>query len=280
MNDQISRAVAQCLQTDIGSGDINSALLPAVLQATARIITREDAVVCGVAWVNEVFHQVDSKVELEWLVQEGEWASANQPLVNVFGLARSLLTAERVALNWLQTLSGTATVTRRYVDMLRAFQTKLLDTRKTIPGLRYAQKYAVKVGGGCNHRFGLFDAFLIKENHIMACGSIGAAIMQARNMHPEKTIEVEVESLTELSAALAAKADIVMLDNFSVTEMKQAVKLVSGQAKLEVSGNVTLENIQQIAATGVDFISVGALTKHLNAIDLSMRLLDSKINTN
>ncbi|GHE95034.1 carboxylating nicotinate-nucleotide diphosphorylase [Thalassotalea profundi] len=262
--------------------DITAELIPENNTATASIITREDCVVCGVEWVNQVFNVLDTayqltqKTQVTWFVKDGDLVKANTPLFELSGNSRILLTGERSALNFLQLLSGTATDTHKYVACLANTQTKLLDTRKTIPGLRSAQKYAVKCGGGVNHRIGLFDAFLIKENHIAACGSIEQAIATAKANHSDKTVEVEVESLAELTEALNAKADIIMLDNFTPQMIEQAVKLrqeLSQQhTKFEVSGNMTLETLSQYAKAGVDFISVGALTKHVKAVDLSMRL--------
>lgn len=267
----VEREVAASFLMDVGDGDITALLIDQAVDASARVIARERCVVCGIPWFSAVFNSVDPDVQLKWLVQEGDEVVANQPLVELVGNARSLVTGEREALNWLQTLSGTATTVARYVALLHGTNVSLLDTRKTIPGLRLAQKYAVTIGGGKNHRMGLYDAFLIKENHIMSCGSIEAAIKMARTIAPQKLIEVEVESLDELSQALSVKADIVMLDNFSIQSMKQAVDICQGRAKLEVSGNVTDDQVKVIAATGIDYISVGALTKHVQAVDLSMR---------
>lgn len=262
--------------------DITAALIPLHHQAKAKVITRENCIVCGVAWVNEVFKQLDevanSTTTLTWHVKDGDKVSANSTLFELSGNARLLLTGERSALNFLQSLSATATVTHEYVQALSGSETQLLDTRKTIPGLRSAQKYAVTCGGGFNHRIGLFDAFLIKENHIAACGGITNAVTTAKNNHSDKKVEVEVESLDELQQALKAGADIIMLDNFSTLMIEQAVAinkdLRQGQAKLEVSGNMTLATLKNYAKAGVDFISVGALTKHVQAVDLSMRFLD------
>ncbi|MFM5752053.1 carboxylating nicotinate-nucleotide diphosphorylase [Aeromonas veronii] len=280
----VSRAVRAALLEDLGdalttldqpdaSADITAQLIPADRMATARVITREAGVFCGQPWVDEVFVQLGGEVKVEWKVQDGEVLSPNQELFRLHGPARLLLTGERNALNFVQTLSGVATLTARYVAELEGTDCRLLDTRKTIPGLRTAQKYAVTCGGGKNHRIGLYDAYLIKENHILACGGIAEAINEARHLNPGKPVEVEVESLAELEQALAAKADIVMLDNFDVTMMREAVAINQGRAKLEVSGNVTLDTLAEFAATGVDFISVGALTKHVRALDLSMRFI-------
>ncbi len=255
------------------SADITAQLIPADRLASARVITREAGVFCGQPWVDEVFVQLGGEVKVEWLVQDGERLSPNQELFRLHGPARVLLTGERNALNFVQTLSGVATLTARYAAELEGTYCRLLDTRKTLPGLRTAQKYAVTCGGGKNHRIGLFDAYLIKENHILACGGISEAISEARRLNPGKPVEVEVESLAELEQALMASADIVMLDNFDVPMMREAVALNRGRAKLEVSGNVTLDTLAEYAATGVDFISVGALTKHVRALDLSMRFI-------
>lgn len=280
----VSRAVRAALLEDLGdalttldqpdaSADITAQLIPAERISSARVITREAGVFCGQPWVDEVFTQLGSEVKVEWLVQDGEHLSPNQELFRLHGPARLLLTGERNALNFVQTLSGVATLTARYVAELEETGCRLLDTRKTIPGLRSAQKYAVTCGGGKNHRIGLFDAYLIKENHILACGGIAGAIQEARRLNPDKPVEVEVESLTELEQALTAGADIVMLDNFDLAMMREAVAINQGRAKLEVSGNVTLETLAEFAATGVDYISVGALTKHVRALDLSMRFI-------
>ena len=269
----VAAAIAEDLgQLPVDQGDITASLIPSSQQAQATIISREAAIICGTAWVDEVFQQLDPAVSIEWQVQDGDSVAANQLLCRLNGPARSLLTGERTALNFLQTLSGTATITDHYVQHLSGSHTQLLDTRKTLPGLRLAQKYAVRCGGGQNHRIGLFDAFLIKENHIAAAGGISQAVQQAHRNFPGKPVEVEVESLAELEQALAAGATIIMLDNFSLAEIQQAVQQTQQRAKLEVSGNITSERLRELAATGVDFISSGALTKHVQAIDLSMRL--------
>ncbi|UNU90335.1 carboxylating nicotinate-nucleotide diphosphorylase [Aeromonas dhakensis] len=283
LQQDIRRAVRAALLEDLGdaltadqpdaSADITAQLIPADRISTARVITREAGVFCGQPWVDEVFTQLGGDVQVEWLVQDGEVLTPNQELFRLHGPARTLLTGERNALNFVQTLSGVATLTARYVAELAGTDCRLLDTRKTLPGLRSAQKYAVTCGGGKNHRIGLYDAYLIKENHILACGGIAQAIAEARRLNPGKPVEVEVESLAELAQALAAQADIVMLDNFDVPMMREAVALNQGRAKLEVSGNVTLDTLAEYAATGVDFISVGALTKHVRALDLSMRFI-------
>ena len=298
LQQDISKTISWALCEDLGavdndtpqaSQDITALLIPENEQAVATVITREDCIVCGVAWVNEVFKQLDaslnrtaeqetsslpikmSSTKITWFVNDGEAVAANSTLFELEGDARTLLTGERVALNFLQTLSGTATLTSRYVKELAGSETKLLDTRKTLPGLRSAQKYAVLCGGGVNHRIGLFDAFLIKENHIAACGGISQAVATAKSNHSDKTVEVEVESLDELEQALNAGADIIMLDNFSPAMIEQAVTATRGKAKLEVSGNMTIEILQEYAKAGVDYISSGALTKHVHAVDLSMR---------
>lgn len=267
----VERIVAEALAEDVGDGDITAALIDADETAQAQIISREPAVVCGVAFVDAVFRQIDSDVSVTWQVGDGDSVVPNQTVCQLVGSARALLMGERCALNFLQTLSGTATITRHYVDAIAGCAARLLDTRKTIPGLRLPQKYAVQCGGGYNHRFGLYDAFLIKENHIAACGSIAAAVKAARKNHPDKPVEVEVENRDELQEALTAKVDTIMLDNFSLSEVRHAVSLCDGKATLEVSGNVGLDSIRSIAETGVDYISVGALTKNIRAIDMSMR---------
>lgn len=277
LTEEIKRAVAAALAEDLGfqspeQGDITASLIPAEQQATATIITREDCVLCGTSWADEVFRQLGGAVTISWQAKDGDTLQAGATLCTLQGPARTLLTGERTALNFLQLLSGTATVTAHYVSFLAGSATRLLDTRKTLPGLRFAQKYAVSCGNGKNHRIGLFDAFLIKENHIAAAGSIAAAVSQARLNFPGKPVEVETESLDELQQALAAKADIIMLDNFTLEDIYSAVSITQGRARLEVSGNITSERLAELARTGVDYISSGALTKHIQAIDLSMRL--------
>ncbi|MBD3754449.1 MAG: carboxylating nicotinate-nucleotide diphosphorylase [Gammaproteobacteria bacterium] len=269
--EHLEQTVIIALREDIGDGDLTADLIPADAQATARIISREAAVICGRPWFDEVFQQVDEDITIEWHVKEGESVVENQLLCVIKGSARSILTAERTALNFLQTLSATATTTAHYVEQLKDSRTRLLDTRKTLPGLRMAQKYAVVCGGGKNHRIGLYDAILIKENHIMAAGGIAQAVGAAKRRHPNTTVEVETENLDEVQQALQAGADIIMLDNFTLEMMHNAVQQVNGRAKLEVSGNVEIEQLPQLAETGVDFISSGAITKHIRAIDLSMR---------
>lgn len=272
----IPETVARALQEDLGGEvdadrDITAQLLPQAAQAEARVITRDAGVFCGKRWVEEVFIQLGNNVSITWHVEDGQPLVADQLLFELKGPARLLLTAERTALNFVQTLSGVATAVNRYVALLSGSNTQLLDTRKTLPGLRTALKYAVLCGGGQNHRLGLSDAFLIKENHIIASGSVSKAVEKALWMHPDVPVEVEVENLSELQLALAAGADIIMLDNFTLTMMQQAVTLTAKRALLEVSGNVTEMTLPQIAATGVDYVSVGALTKHVQALDLSMR---------
>ncbi|RAH27931.1 carboxylating nicotinate-nucleotide diphosphorylase [Pantoea agglomerans] len=272
----IPNSVALALKEDLGGEidadrDITAQLLPADTQADAQVITREAGVFCGKRWVEEVFIQLGSHATLIWHVEDGDQIEADQLLFEIEGPARLLLTAERTALNFVQTLSGVATEVSRYVALLAGSQTQLLDTRKTLPGLRTALKYAVLCGGGSNHRLGLSDAYLIKENHIIASGSIRQAVERAQWLQPDVPVEVEVESLEELRQALEAEADIVMLDNFSLEAMRAAVELNQGRALLEVSGNVTETTLPQIALTGVDYVSVGALTKHVRALDLSMR---------
>ncbi|UTA48888.1 carboxylating nicotinate-nucleotide diphosphorylase [Simiduia sp. 21SJ11W-1] len=268
-------AVRHALAEDIGSGDITAQLIPASQMARARIITRENCTIAGAEWVNEVFKQLDPSVEVNWHVKDGDQAHADQLLFELTGNARSLMTGERAALNFLQLLSGVATKCREYADLVKGTQVKLLDTRKTIPGLRTAQKYAVTCGGCYNHRIGLYDAFLIKENHIMACGGIEQAIQAAHQIAPGKPVEVEVENLQEFNTALNAGADIIMLDEFSDEHTQQAVALNRTHkkpAKLEASGSINRKNLPSKAASGVDYISIGALTKHCRAVDLSMRV--------
>jgi nicotinate-nucleotide pyrophosphorylase (carboxylating) len=267
--------VAAALREDIGSGDVTAQLVPATQQVRGRVITREDAVLCGRPWVEQVFRGLDSNIKLSWAASDGDRILADQVIFTIEGPARAVLTGERTALNFLQLLSATATVARRFVAAVAGTGCKILDTRKTLPGLRTAQKYAVLCGGAQNHRIGLYDMVLIKENHIAAAGSISGAIASARRLTPKVPIEVEVESLAELEEALAAHPDVILLDEFSPADMRSAVALNrkhGAGAKLEASGSVSLETVQEIAATGVDYISVGSLTKHVRAIDLSMRL--------
>ena len=276
MSLDIPRAVSQALCEDLGEdaspdNDISAQLLPADSRSHAVIITREDGIFCGKRWVEEVFIQLDKSVQITWHVKDGDEITVNQPLFELEGSARILLTGERTALNFVQTLSGVASEVRSYVKLLEGTKTRLLDTRKTLPGLRTALKYAVLCGGGSNHRLGLSDAFLIKENHIIASGSVRQAVEKAFWLHPDVPVEVEVESLEEFSDALNAGADIIMLDNFDEEQMRKAVEIAQGKTRLEVSGNVTKETIRTFAQIGVDYISVGALTKHVRALDLSMR---------
>lgn len=276
---EISRAVSDTLREDLGgtldaSADITANLIPEDTHNTATIITREHGVFCGKAWADEVFKQLGNQVCIEWHVKDGDKVVPNQILCTLSGPARILLTGERNAMNFIQTLSGCATIVARYADQIAHTNCRLLDTRKTIPGLRSALKYAVACGGGFNHRIGVFDAYLIKENHIIACGGISKAIETAKQLNPGKPVEVETESLDELRQAIDAGADIIMLDNFTKDMMREAVAINAGRAALENSGNVTLETIKEFAETGVDYISVGALTKHLTAMDLSMRFKD------
>ncbi|MBC3765316.1 carboxylating nicotinate-nucleotide diphosphorylase [Neptunicella marina] len=277
LQQDIQRAVACALLEDFGSdnfekADITANLIPAGQQSVATIISREPCIMAGKAWVEEVFLQLHNRVKLQWHVSDGDTIEPNQTLVTLRGPSRDILSGERTALNFLQTLCATATETAKYVQALAGTQTKILDTRKTLPGLRTAQKYAVTCGGGQNHRIGLYDAFLIKENHIAACGSIAAAVSAARTLESGKPVEVEVESLEELQQALDSAADIIMLDNFSLQDIYKAVEINRHRAKLEVSGNVELNRLAELAQTGVDFISSGALTKHIKAIDLSLRM--------
>ncbi|WP_158886022.1 carboxylating nicotinate-nucleotide diphosphorylase [Rhodanobacter sp. L36] len=270
--DQIRADVDRAFAEDLGPGDVTAELLPANAAARAELTCREDAVIAGTAWFDACFRSMDSAVRIEWLALDGEKVPAGSVICKLSGPARALVSAERSALNFLQLLSGTATITARYVAAVAGTKTRVLDTRKTIPGLRLAQKYAVRCGGGFNHRIGLYDAILVKENHIIAAGSIAAAVEAARRLHPDLLLEVEVENLDELSRALDAEVDRIMLDNFSVPLMREAVQKTAGRVPLEVSGNVDLETIAEYARTGVDFISVGALTKHVRAVDLSLRL--------
>lgn len=271
LEQSIQLNIQQALQEDIGDGDITALLTPEDEQATAAIISREDMILAGQPWVNALIAAFDPSVQITWLKNDGDLVLANETIFKLAGSARSLLTVERPALNFVQTLSAVASKTAEYVKQLDGLNTKLLDTRKTLPGLRIAQKYAVAVGGGQNHRLGLFDAFLIKENHIMAAGGIAQAIAKAHQIAPGKPVEVEVETWAELEQALEAQADIVMLDNFSQQQMIDAVKHVAGRCKLEASGNITIANLREVATSGVDYISMGVLTKDVKAVDLSMR---------
>jgi nicotinate-nucleotide pyrophosphorylase (carboxylating) len=269
----IYESVKLALEEDLkGQSDITALLVPEEKTAEAIVITRENMIFCGKSWVEEVFKQIDPKVKIEWLCNDGDLMKADSTIYKLQGKARSLLTGERTALNFVQMLSGISTMTQEFVKALNSDKTKLLDTRKTIPGLRYAQKYAVKAGGGENHRMGLYDAFLIKENHIASAGSINAAIKKAREIAPDKKVEIETENIEEFKQALNAGADIIMLDNFSIEDIEKAVKFNAGKAKLEVSGDVNLATISRIGQTKVDFVSSGALTKNVKAINLSMRI--------
>jgi len=269
----VEENVSAALREDVGSGDITAELIAADAWSQARVITREPAVLCGVPWFDEVYRQVNEHVTVAWHVCDGDSLQANQEICRLDGPTRALLTGERVALNFLQTLSGTATAVRQYADLIAGTHAKLLDTRKTIPGLRCAQKYAVRCGGGTNHRMGLYDGVLIKENHIAACGSITAAVRASHRLNPGKPVEVEVESIDQLEEAIEAGSDSALLDNFTLDMMFEAVTVNAGRIKLEASGGVDRETIRAIAETGVDYISVGSLTKHVRAIDLSMRIL-------
>lgn len=269
---EIEANVRRALLEDIGSGDITAQLIPAERLAKATVITREACVVAGTAWVDAVFRQLDPRVAVHWQVVDGQQAEANQPLFHLEGPARSLLSGERSALNFLQMLSGVATRARALADLVAGTQVRLLDTRKTLPGLRLAQKYAVTCGGCDNHRIGLYDAFLIKENHIAASGGVAQAVAAAQRIAPGKPVEIEVESLDELREALVAGADIVMLDELSLEQMREAVRINAGKAKLEASGGVNEQTLRVIAETGVDYISIGSMTKDVKAVDLSMRL--------
>ena len=272
---EVKRNVAAALAEDLGgnnaSGDISASLIPQDQQANATVITREDGVFCGKAWVDETIQQVDPNIAIQWHVEDASTLAANQTLFTLTGSARSLLTVERTMLNFVQLLSGTATRTADYVALIDGHKAQLLDTRKTVPGLRLAQKHAVRCGGGSNHRIGLFDAFLLKENHVAAAGGIAPAIRLAQASHPGKTIEVEVETLDELDQATQAGADIALIDNFSIADTEEAVRRSAGKILLEASGGIEIDSINKIAATGVDFISSGDLTKSVVPLDLSMR---------
>lgn len=268
----IEETVRRALAEDVGSGDLTAGLIARGARARAQLITREDAILCGTAWFNGVFRQLDPGVRIDWSAHDGDRVQANQILCALEGPARALLTGERTAMNFLQTLSGTATTARRYVDTVAGTRAIILDTRKTVPGLRTAQKYAVRCAGAQNHRMGLYDAILIKDNHIAAAGSVSAAVQAARTQAPKgTTVEVEVETLDQLREALAAGADRLLLDNFSLKRLREAVTENNGRARLEASGGITLDNVRAIAETGVDCISIGAITKHVRAIDLSLR---------
>ena len=270
--DLVNQSVFTAMLEDIGNGDLTAMLIPETNHAEATIISREDAVICGIDWVEACFHHVNKDIKIKWLVNEGEKVSANQLLCKISGNARAILTAERCALNFLQTLSAVATHTRLYVLAASGTKVEILDTRKTIPGLRLAQKYAVTVGGGSNQRLALYDGVLIKENHIAAAGGIAAALEQAKSLNKNTNIQIEVENFDELNQALTAGATSILLDNFSISDMREAVIINQGRAKLEASGNVNLSSVRAIALTGVDRISIGALTKNIRAIDLSLRI--------
>lgn len=269
LKEDVSRALAE----DLGSGDVSAQLIDADQKLQTRLLVREDAVLCGAEWFVETFRQCDDSIQIQWLAKDGDRVSADNVLCQISGPARPLLTAERTALNFLQTLSGTATITAHYAELIKHTSCRVLDTRKTIPQLRFAQKYAVTCGGGLNHRIGLFDAYLIKENHLAACGSIAAAVSRGRALKPDLLLEVEVESLDELQQAIDAGVDRALLDNFSIEKTRQAVELNNQRIQLEASGNITDQSLISIAETGVDFISIGALTKHLRAIDFSLRFI-------
>ena len=269
-HEEIVANVKKALAEDIGNGDITAELIPADTTASAKLITREHAILAGRDWFDEVFSQLDSNIKIGWHVADGDKIKPEQLLCELKGPARSILTGERTAINFLQTLSGTATLVASFVELIKDTKTKILDTRKTIPGLRLAQKYAVHCGGGVNHRIGLYDAILIKENHILAAGSISNAVTQAKKQ--TLPVEVEVETLHQLEEALSANADQILLDNFNLAKLVKAVTITQGKAKLEASGNISKQNIHAIAETGVDFVSIGALTKNVRAIDLSMRI--------
>jgi nicotinate-nucleotide pyrophosphorylase (carboxylating) len=275
--EDIATVVSRALAEDVGSGDLTAELIAADTRATARVVVREPATLCGRAWFDETFRQLDPRVAIDWRADDGARIDPDRIVCELRGPARSLVTGERTALNFLQTLSGTATVTRSLADLVAGTRTRVLDTRKTLPGLRLAQKYAVRCGGGANHRIGLFDAVLIKENHIAAVGSVTAAVRIARQRSPGVLIEVEVETLDQLGEALATDADRIMLDNFTVAAMRDAVALRDAhpgkRQELEASGSVDAATLRSVAATGVDFVSIGSLTKHLRAIDFSMRFL-------
>ena len=266
----IAKLVTFCLQEDVGTGDITAELIPIDKTITAKLISKDNGIFCGRPWADEVFQQVDSSLTVKWNIEEGVKLSPNQTLVQIAGSARSILTAERTVLNFLQTLSAVSTMSQHYASLVKHTSVKLLDTRKTLPSLRSAQKYAVRIGGCFNHRMGLFDAFLIKENHIAACGGIDAAVSKAKALYPNKPVEIEVQNLNELELAISAEADIVMLDNFECNNILKAVKLNDGRLKLEASGGIKADMLVSIAETGVDYISLGALTKNCQAIDLSL----------
>ncbi len=271
--DAVKRDVAAALREDIGEGDINAALIAPTTQAEAQVITRDDGVFCGQPWVDEACRQIDRDTRARWHVQDGDTLTAGDTLLTLHGPARGLLTVERTIINFMQLLSGTATQARRYVDATQGARAVILDTRKTLPGLRLAQKYAVRTGGARNHRLGLFDAYLLKENHIAAAGGIAAAVAEARRRHPQKEVEVEVENNAQLAEAIAAGADRVLLDNYSLDDLRSAVAAAQGRVALEASGGITLDTVSAIADTGVDYISIGEITKAVVPLDLSMRIV-------
>ena len=268
----ISSIVSLALSEDIGDGDITSALIPKELEVRANIICRENAILCGIPWVKEAYEKIDNTLQIKWGFRDGDGIKFGDKIADITGNARAILSGERTVLNFLQTLSGTATTTAEYLVALKGTSTRLLDTRKTLPGLRAAQKYAVKLAGGHNHRAGLYDAYLIKENHIKSCGSVSTAVTEARKMNPRKAIEVEVQNLDEFKEALSLKPEIIMLDNFELADIEKAVAISSNTVKLEVSGGIDLESLAKIAKAGIDYISVGALTKHCRAVDFSLLL--------
>jgi len=271
---EVQKNVSDALQEDIGNGDVTAFLIPADNQLEVRLLCREPAILCGKDWFEHAFHLLDENIRINWSVQDGDPLEANQTVCRFRGHARAILTAERSALNFLQTLSATATVTHRYQSLIRETGCRILDTRKTIPNLRLAQKYAVRCGGGMNHRIGLYDAFLLKENHLSACGSMSEAVHLARQSHPDLLLEVEVENLVQLQQAIDNKVDRVLLDNFNLEMLNRAVTMTNKRLKLEASGDITLDNILEVAQTGVDYISIGALTKHIKAVDFSLRFVD------
>ena len=267
----IKRAVSIALEEDIGSGDVTAALFTVNQTHDAKVICRENAILCGQQWFEECFQQLDKDIEIDWAIHDGEPIEKDATVCTLQGPAQAILTGERTAINFLQTLSATATITHTYVDRIAGTSAQLLDTRKTVPGMRYAQKYAVKCGGGMNHRMGLFDAILIKENHIAAAGSISKAVALAKQKHPNLKLEVEVETNQQLEEVINTPADTILLDNFSLSELETAVNFNEHRKKLEASGNISLENIREIAKTGIDFISIGSITKNIQAVDFSMR---------
>ncbi|MFK7815292.1 MAG: carboxylating nicotinate-nucleotide diphosphorylase [Gammaproteobacteria bacterium] len=267
----INHSVNTALEEDIGTGDVTAASFNNHEIASAKVISREEAVLCGQKWFELAFHKLDPNITIDWQVNDGESLTKDSTVCTLSGSAQAILTGERTALNFLQTLSGTATKTKTYVDRISGTNAQILDTRKTLPGMRYAQKYAVRCGGGTNHRMGLFDAILIKENHIATAGSVSKAVNEAKQQHPSIKLEVEVENVSQLKEALKTKTDVILLDNFSLSELENAVAFTDGKKKLEASGNMTLENIREVAKTGVNFISIGAITKHVQAVDFSMR---------